>query len=89
MEEKKEKQIVNSQAEETAPEGTPKAAAPEEPAKEATPEESLKAALAKQAIEEEASGSASFTLRKILVDILTAQIIRKQPPRRADDVLCR
>ena len=97
MEEKKEKQIVNSQAEETAPEGTPKAAAPEgstkadaskepakaaapeEPAKEATPEESLKAALAKQAIEEEASGSASFTLRKILGgDILTAQIIRKQ-----------
>lgn len=97
MEEKKEKQIVNSQAEGTAPEGTPKAAAPEgstkadaskepakaaapeEPAKEATPEESLKAALAKQAIEEEASGSASFTLRKILGgDILTAQIIRKQ-----------
>ena len=54
MEEKKEKQIVNSQAEETAPEGTPKAAAPEEPAKEATPEESLKAALAKQAIEQSA-----------------------------------
>ena len=79
MEEKKEKQIVNSQAEETAPEGTPKAAAPEDPAKEATPEESLKAALAKQAIEEEASGSASFTRRKILGgDILTAQIIRKQ-----------
>ena len=88
MEEKKEKQIVNSQAEGTAPEGTPKAAAPEGtpkaaapegPAKEATPEESLKAALAKQAIEEEASGSASFTLRKILGgDILTAQIIRKQ-----------
>ena len=79
MEEKKEKQIVNSQAEETAPEGTPKAAASEGPAKEATPEESLKAALAKQAIEEEASGSASCTLRKILGgDILTAQIIRKQ-----------
>ena len=97
MEEKKEKQIVNSQAEGTAPEepaktATPKgsakadaskepakAAAPEGPAKEAVPEESLKAALAKQAIEEEASGSASFTLRKILGgDILTAQIIRKQ-----------
>ena len=88
MEEKKEKQIVNSQAEGTAPKGTPKAAAPEgsaktdvpkEPAKAAAPEESLKAALAKQAIEEEASGSASFTLRKILGgDILTAQIIRKQ-----------
>ena len=97
MEEKKEKQIVNSQAEGTAPEepaktATPKgsakadaskepakAAAPEGPAKEAVPEESLKAALAKQAIEEEASGSASFTLRKILGgDILTTQIIRKQ-----------
>ena len=97
MEEKKEKQIVNSQAEGTAPEepaktATPKgsakadaskepakAAAPEGPAKAAAPEESLKAALAKQAIEEEASGSASFTLRKILGgDILTAQIIRKQ-----------
>ncbi|MBD9060039.1 MAG: hypothetical protein EGR30_08030 [Prevotella copri] len=35
--------------------------------------------LAKQAIEEEASGSSSFTLRKILGgDILTAQIIRRQ-----------
>ncbi len=88
MEEKKEKQIVNSQAEETAPEepaktatpkGSAKADASKEPAKAAAPEESLKAALAKQAIEEEASGSASFTLRKILGgDILTAQIIRKQ-----------
>lgn len=88
MEEKKEKQIVNSQAEGTAPEepaktatpkGSAKADASKEPAKEAAPEESLKAALAKQAIEEEASGSASFTLRKILGgDILTAQIIRKQ-----------
>ena len=49
------------------------------PAEEPTPEESLKAVLAKQAIEEEASGSAGFTLRKILGgDILTAQIIRKQ-----------
>ena len=88
MEEKKEKQIVNSQAEGTAPEepaktatpkGSAKADASKEPAKAAAPEESLKAALAKQAIEEEASGSASFTLRKILGgDILTAQIIRKQ-----------
>ena len=88
MEEKKEKQIVNSQAEGTAPEepaktatpkGSAKADASTEPAKAAAPEESLKAALAKQAIEEEASGSASFTLRKILGgDILTAQIIRKQ-----------
>ena len=49
------------------------------PAEEPTPEESLKAVIAKQAIEEEASGSAGFTLRKILGgDILTAQIIRKQ-----------
>ena len=88
MEEKKEKQIVNSQAEGAAPEKPAKAAGPEKPAKEAAPEESLKAAvpeeslkaaLAKQAIEEEASGSASFTLRKILGgDILTAHIIRKQ-----------
>ena len=88
MEEKKEKQIVDSQAEGAAPEKPAKEAAPEKPAKEAAPEESLKAAgpeeslkaaLAKQAIEEEASGSASFTLRKILGgDILTAQIIRKQ-----------
>ena len=88
MEEKKEKQIINSQAEGTAPEepaktatpkGSTKADASKEPAKAAAPEESLKAALAKQAIEEEASGSASFTLRKILGgDILTAQIIRKQ-----------
>ena len=88
MEEKKEKQIVNSQAEGTAPEepaktatpkGSAKADASKEPAKAAAPEESLQAALAKQAIEEEASGSASFTLRKIMGgDILTAQIIRKQ-----------
>ena len=46
---------------------------------EKTPEESLKEVIAKQAIEEEASGSSSFTLRKILGgDILTAQIIRRQ-----------
>jgi len=44
-----------------------------------TPEASFKEAIAKQAIEEEANGSASFTLRKILGgDILTTQIIRKQ-----------
>lgn len=43
------------------------------------PHASLKEVIAKQAIEEEESGSASFTLRKILGgDILTAQIIRKQ-----------
>ena len=46
---------------------------------EEAPETSLKAVIAKQAIEEEMSGSASFTLRKILGgDILTTQIIRKQ-----------
>ena len=51
----------------------------EQEAPEETPETSLKAVIAKQAIEEEMSGSASFTLRKILGgDILTAQIIRKQ-----------
>ena len=66
MEEKKEKQIVNSQAEGTAPEGTTKAAAPKgstkadaskEPAKAATPEEPAKAAApegsAKEAVPEE------------------------------------
>lgn len=43
------------------------------------PQASLKEVIAKQAIEEEASGSSSFTLRKILGgDILTAQIIRRQ-----------
>ena len=42
-------------------------------------QESLKEAIAKQAIEEEASGSSNFTLRKILGgDILTTQIIRRQ-----------
>lgn len=50
-----------------------------EPPKEETPEDSLKAVIVKQAIEEEETGSASFTLRKILGgDILTAQIIRRQ-----------
>ena len=42
-------------------------------------EESLKEAIAKQAIEDEAPLSSSFTLRKILGgDILTAQVIRRQ-----------
>ena len=46
---------------------------------EEAPQASLKEVIAKQAIEEEASGSSSFTLRKILGgDILTAQIIRRQ-----------
>lgn len=49
------------------------------PAEEQKAQASLKEVIAKQAIEEEVSGSASFTLRKILGgDILTAQIIRKQ-----------
>lgn len=52
-------------------------AQPEAP--QPAPQASLKEVIAKQAIEEEESGSASFTLRKILAgDILTAQIIRKQ-----------
>ena len=62
-----------------------KAQASQEPPKQATPQQeeapqaSLKEVIAKQAIEEEASGSSSFTLRKILGgDILTAQIIRRQ-----------
>ncbi len=42
-------------------------------------QESLKDVIVKQAIEEEASDSSNFTLRKILGgDILTAQIIRRQ-----------
>ena len=50
-----------------------------EPPKQDEPEDSLKAVIVKQAIEEEETGSASFTLRKILGgDILTAQIIRRQ-----------
>lgn len=70
MKQDKEKPETSSPAEEqkTQPEA-PKPA----------PQASLKEVIAKQAIEEEESGSASFTLRKILGgDILTAQIIRKQ-----------
>mgnify|MGYP000571427821 FL=1 len=52
---------------------------PKEPAKGEEHEESLKEAIAKQAIEDEAPLSSSFTLRKILGgDILTAQVIRRQ-----------
>ena len=48
-------------------------------AKVEEPQESLKEAIAKQAIEEEVSGSSNFKLRKILGDdILTTQIIRRQ-----------
>lgn len=52
---------------------------PKEPAEEEEHEKSLKEAIAKQAIEDEAPLSSSFTLRKILGgDILTAQVIRRQ-----------
>lgn len=52
---------------------------PKELAEEEEHEESFKEAIAKQAIEDEAPLSSSFTLRKILGgDILTAQVIRRQ-----------
>ena len=52
---------------------------PKEPAEEEEHEESFKEAIAKQAIEDEAPLSSSFTLRKILGgDILTTQVIRRQ-----------
>lgn len=65
---------------ETPKQETPKQETPkEEPQLQEAPQASLKEVIAKQAIEEEASGSSSFTLRKILGgDILTAQIIRRQ-----------
>ena len=57
----------------------PKQATPQQEPQQEAPQASLKKVIAKQAIEEEASGSSSFTLRKILGgDILTAQIIRRQ-----------
>ena len=70
MKQDKEKPETSSPAEEQK-------AQPETP--KPAPQASLKEVIAKQAIEEEASGSSSFTLRKILGgDILTAQIIRRQ-----------
>ena len=70
---------------ETPKEETPKEepqqqeAPQQKPQQQEAPQASLKEVIAKQAIEEEASGSSSFTLRKILGgDILTAQIIRRQ-----------
>ena len=70
MKQDKEKPETSSPAEEQK-------AQPETP--KPAPQASLKEVIAKQAIEEEESGSANFTLRKILGgDILTAQIIRKQ-----------
>lgn len=57
----------------------PKQATPQQEPQQEAPQASLKEVIAKQAIEEEAPGSSSFTLRKILGgDILTAQIIRRQ-----------
>ena len=72
--EKQKAQASEKQKAETSEE---QKAQPEAP--KPAPQASLKEVIAKQAIEEEESGSASFTLRKILGgDILTAQIIRKQ-----------
>lgn len=72
--EKQKAQASEKQKAETSEE---QKAQPEAP--KPAPQASLKEVIAKQAIEEEVSGSASFTLRKILGgDILTAQIIRKQ-----------
>lgn len=88
-----EKPITDEKAQasqEPLKQGTPKEETPKEepqqqeapqqkPQQQEAPQASLKEVLAKQAIEEEASGSSSFTLRKILGgDILTAQIIRRQ-----------
>ena len=72
-----EKQKAQASEEQKAPASEKQKAQPEAP--KPAPQASLKEVIAKQAIEEEESGSASFTLRKILGgDILTAQIIRKQ-----------
>lgn len=61
------------------PQDSQDSADPKEPAEGEEHEESLKEAIAKQAIEDEAPLSSSFTLRKILGgDILTAQVIRRQ-----------
>ena len=90
MKQDKEKPETSSPAEEQKPQASEPAKTQEKtPASEKekpqpevpkpAPQASLKEVIAKQAIEEEVSGSASFTLRKILGgDILTAQIIRKQ-----------
>ena len=72
-----EKQKAQASEEQKTPASEKQKAQPEAP--KPAPQASLKEVIAKQAIEEEVSGSASFTLRKILGgDILTAQIIRKQ-----------
>lgn len=76
-EEQKAQVSESAKTKEKAPTTEKQKAQPEAP--KPAPQASLKEVIAKQAIEEEESGSASFTLRKILGgDILTAQIIRKQ-----------
>lgn len=78
MKQDKEKPETSSPAEEQKAQASEEQKSEPEAPKPA-PQASLKEVIAKQAIEEEESGSASFTLRKILGgDILTAQIIRKQ-----------
>ena len=76
-EEQKTQVSESAKTKEKAPTTEKQKAQPETP--KPAPQASLKEVIAKQDIEEEESGSASFTLRKILGgDILTAQIIRKQ-----------
>ncbi len=76
-EEQKTQVSEPAKTQEKAPASEKEKVQPEAP--KPAPQASLKEVIAKQAIEEEVSGSASFTLRKILGgDILTAQIIRKQ-----------
>lgn len=78
MKQDKEKPETSSPAEEQKAQASEEQKAQPETPKPA-PQASLKEVIVQQAIEEEVSGSASFTLRKILGgDILTAQIIRKQ-----------
>ena len=72
-----EKPIAEEKAQ--ASQEPPKQKTPQQEPQQEAPQASLKEVIAKQAIEEETSGSSSFTLRKILGgDILTAQIIRRQ-----------
>ena len=78
MKQDKEKPETSSPTEEQKAQASEEQKSEPEASKPA-PQASLKEVIAKQAIEEEVSGSTSFTLRKILGgDILTAQIIRKQ-----------
>ena len=69
----------NQPTEIPTPQEPPKVQEQKAPQTEDVHEESQKEAIAKQAIEDEAPLSSSFTLRKILGgDILTAQVIRRQ-----------